>query len=436
MFTDIQIGLLGIGAVLILLALRVPIGVALGAVSLVGIAQLRGVGASLSTLKSIPYDFGASFTLSAIPMFLLMGAVAHHAGVSAALFRAARVWFGRLPGGLAIASNFACAGFAAASGSSAATAAAMGRIAIPEMLDRGYDKGLATGVVASAGTLGTMIPPSILFVLYGIFAEVSISRLLIAGIFPGILTAVVYATMIYTRCRISPRLAPPVEIQVTLGEKIRSLGGVWPVLLLIVGIIGGMLAGIVTPTEAGAFGAFLAFVIAFIQRKLTWAVVRDSLVDAAVGTSSLLFVAIGAILLTHFMALSGVPEFSVKIFGTGAIDPLVLIIGSSVIYLILGMFLDPLGVLLLTLPVLLPLFEALNLDLVWLGVIVVKYMEIGLLTPPVGFNVYVIKGVVGDKVELEEIFKGVTWFLVCEFFIMVLLIGFPQISLYLPNLMH
>ena len=226
MFSDIQLGLIGIGAVLVLLALRVPIGVALGAVSLVGIAQLRGVGASLSTLKSIPYDFGASFTLSAIPMFLLMGAVAHHAGVSAALFQAARVWFGRLPGGLAIASNFACAGFAAASGSSAATAAAMGRIAIPEMLDRGYDKGLATGVVASAGTLGTMIPPSILFVLYGIFAEVSISRLLIAGIFPGILTAVVYGTMIYTRCAISPRLAPPVDIRASFGEKIRFLAGV------------------------------------------------------------------------------------------------------------------------------------------------------------------------------------------------------------------
>ena len=207
-------------------------------------------------------------------------------------------------------------------------------------------------------------------------------------------------------------------------------------LVLIFGVIAGLLLGIVTPTEAGALGAFLAYAIALAQGRLSLAVLANSLLEAVAGTSRLLFVAIGAILLTKFVALAGLPVYFVAQMGSWALDPLLLVIGTSLIYIVLGMFLDPLGLLLLTLPVLLPLFEALDLDLIWLGVIVVKYLEIGLLTPPVGFNVYVIKSVVGDAVELETIFKGVVWFLGCEVVIMTLLIAYPQISLYLPGLMN
>lgn len=434
--SSVGIGFAGIGAVLILLALRVPIGVALGLVSLTGIALLRDVSVAVGSLRSIPYDFAAGWELSAIPMFILMGAVMHNSGISTHLFTAARVWLGRLPGGLAVATNFACAGFAAASGSSVATSAAMGRIAIPEMLKQGYDKSLATGVVASAGTLGALIPPSILFILYGIFAEQSITRLLIAGILPGLLTAFVYAAMILIRCKLNPKLAPVTLEAVSIGEKLRALGPVWPVVLLILGIIGGLYSGAVTPTEAGAFGAALAFVIVAIQGELTWTVAKASIIEAASATSRLLFVAVGAILLSHFMALAGVPVYMGNLMETWSLDPLLLVIGTSIIYLILGMFLDPLGILLLTLPILLPMFERLNLDLIWLGVLVVKYLEIGLLTPPVGFQVYVVKSVVGDEISLETIFKGVGWFLACEVLIMALLIAFPQISLYLPSLMN
>ena len=433
--TNLEIGFAGIGAVLVLIALRIPIGAALGIVSILGIMALRGPGVAAGLVKTIPFEFAASWSLSAVPMFLLMGAVAHFCGISSDLFRAARLWLGRLPGGLAVAANFACAGFSAASGSSLATAAAMGRITIPEMTNQGYDKGLSTGVVAAAGTLGSLIPPSILMVIFGIFTETSIAKLLIAGILPGVLTALVYTVMITVRCSLDPSLAPRVQEEATLSEKLKALRAVWPLLLLIAGIVGGIYSGLVTPTEAGAFGAFLSLVIAVLKRTMSWQVFKNSVMEALVGTSQLFFVAIGAVLLTRFLALSGVPFFLSELIGTWALHPILLVLATSLIYLLLGMFLEPLGLMLLTLPVLLPLFEALNVDLIWLGVLVIKYLEIGLMTPPVGLNVYIVKSVVGDEVPLGTIFRGVGWFLGCELLIVSLLVAFPQISLFLPELM-
>jgi tripartite ATP-independent transporter DctM subunit len=434
--TNLEIGFAGFGAVLLLIAIRIPIGVALGSVSILGIMVLRGPGVAAGLVKIIPFEFAASWSLSAVPMFLLMGAVAHYSGISSALFRAARLWLANLPGGLAVAANFACAGFSAASGSSLATAAAMGRITIPEMRNHGYDMGLSTGVVVAAGTLGSLIPPSILMVIFGIFAETSIAKLLIAGILPGILSAVVYAAMITTRCSLNPSLAPRVQEKANLGEKLEALRDIWPLLLLVAGIVGGIYGGIVTPTEAGAFGAFLSFIIAFVKRKMDWQVFKDSVIEALVGTSKLFFVALGAVLLTRFLALSGVPFYMGQLVGTWALDPILLVVATSLIYLLLGMFLEPLGLMLLTLPVLLPMFEALNLSLVWLGVLVIKYIEIGLITPPVGLNVYIVKSIVGDAVPRGTIFKGVTWFLVCDLVVVALLVAFPQISLFLPDLMN
>ncbi len=437
--SSLDIGFWSLPVILALIAARVPIGAALGGVALVGIALVRNTETALTLLQSTPFEFGSKWSLSAIPMFLLMGSIAHNSGISHALFRAARLWLSGLPGGLAVATNLACAGFAAASGSSVATAAAMGRIAIPEMLSHGYDKGLATGVVASAGTLGSLIPPSILFVLYGIFAEVSIVKLLIAGVLPGLLTAAVYTAMIVVRCKLHPEIAPPIageELATLKTERWVALSQVWPVVLLIAGVIGGLYAGVITPTEAGAAGAALAFVIAAAQGRLTMAALVASLKDAVGTTAQIFFVGMGAVMYTKLLALTGMASFLATSIGSWALDPLTLVIAASAIYLVLGMFLDPLGILLLTLPVLLPMFEALDLDLVWFGVLVVKYLEIGLLTPPVGFNVYVIKSVVGDEIPLETIFKGVGWFLFCEVIVMTLLIAFPEISLYLPSTMN
>lgn len=432
----LTLGFVGIGAVLALMAARVPVAAALGAVSITGIALLRGPGAALGALGTLPFDFAANWSLSAVPMFLLLGAICYHTGLTGNLYDAARLWLNRLPGGLAVASNFAAALFAAASGSSLATAAAMGRIAIPEMLRHGYDKALATGTVAAAGTLGALIPPSILFVIYGWFTEQSIGKLLIAGILPGLLTAAIYALMIIGRCVAQPQLAPRTPITTSRREKWRATRGIWPLPLLILGVIGSIYGGIATPTEAGALGALLATVIASAQRRLTLRALLESVGEATRTTAVILFVALGAVLLTRFLAMAGVPRFLAAEVGALALEPLHLVLALSVTYVVLGMFLSPLGLMLITLPVFVPMFEAANVDLIWIGVIVVKFLEIGLLTPPVGLNVYVVKGVVGDAVPLGTIFRGIIWFLACEVVIMALLIGFPAISLYLPSLME
>lgn len=434
----LTIGLLSLAAIMALIALRLPIGVALGGVTMFGFAYLTNWNVALGVIRETPFVFSANWDLTAIPMFLLMGAITNNSGISSSLFRAARLWFAALPGGLAVATNFACAGFAAACGSSIAAAAAMARLATPEMVRAGYDKGLATGVVASAGTLAALIPPSILFVLYGIFAEVSIVELLIAGVFPGLLTVGIYAAMIIIRCVINPDLAPKIsddELAAMKKERWTALKDVWPLLVLILGIIGGLYGGVVTPTEGGAAGASLALLIGILQKRMNLELFIDSLRDAIGTTAQIFFVGMGAVMYTKFLALAGVSTMMVDMIGAWAGEPILLVIAASIIYLILGMFLDPLGIMLITIPVLVPMFVALDLNLVWFGVIVVKYVEIGLLTPPVGFNVYVVKNVVGDSIALHDIFKGCFWFLGCEVIIMTLLIAFPQISLWLPATM-
>ena len=429
-----------LGLALLLIAIRMPIGVALGVVAFIGFTLVRNERVAFSVMQNTPFEVAANWGLSAIPMFILMGAVAHNTGISEALFNAARLWLSGLPGGLAVATNFASAGFAAASGSSVATSATMGRLAIPQMLKAGYSPGLATGVVASSGTLGALIPPSVMFVIYGVFAEVSITKLLIAGVIPGLLTAFVYAAMIITRCWLNPSIAPPINIELERAELWRqrwaALLPVWPLLVLIFGIIGGLYAGWFTPTEAGATGAFLSCVVAATQRRLTYDVIRNSVMEAIKTTAQLFFVAYGAVMYTRFLALVGMPGIMTDMVGDWAVDPILMLLSVSIIYVILGMFLDPLGVLLLTLPIVQPMFAALGLDPIWLGVIVVKYIEIGLLTPPVGFNAYVVKNVVGDAIPLETIFKGIGWFLACEVVIMALILTFPEISLWLPNSMN
>lgn len=432
--SSLALGFGGFAAIVLLIALRVPVGLALASVAFLGIVMLLGLDVALSLLRILPFDFVATWELSAIPMFLLMGSIAHRSGMTSSLFEAARLWVGRLPGGLAVATNFACAGFAAASGSSLATTMAIGRITIPEMRRHGYDPGLATGVVACAGTLGILIPPSIIMVIYGIFAEVSVAALFIGGIIPGLLTAGIYAGQIMIRCMIDPKLAPVVDERPTWNERWRALGEVWPLPLLILGVIGGIYSGIATPTEAGALGAFLALVISIAQRRLTLKLFREAAREAVFSTASIFFVAIGAVLLTRFMAFSGVPVFLGNAVQDLAINPLWLVIAIAFIYLVLGMFLDPLGMMLLTLPVFLPMFHAIQLDLIWFGILLVKFIEIGLITPPVGLNVYGVKVMVPD-LPLGTIFRGAGWFLLSELVIVVLLIAFPQLTLFLPSLM-
>lgn len=433
--TSLQVGLAGMAALLLLLAIRVPIGVALGGVSLVGIGVLKGGAAAFGAAMTMPFDFFAKWELSAIPMFLLMGAIAFHTGMTAGLFRCARLWLSGLPGGLAVATNFAAAGFSAASGSSLATAAAMGRIGIPEMLRFKYDPGLAAGVAAAAGTIGSLIPPSILFVLYGMFTGQPIGQLLLAGILPGLLTAAVYAAMIVGRCTLNPALAPPVADHVSWGERLSSLRSIWPLPVLVFAVIGVLYSGLATATEAAALGALMSFVIAGLRGALSAKAMSDSLMETLKGTGMIFFIAVGAMFFTRFLAFAGVPQFMSGMASSFADSPVLLMVIVSVVYLVLGMFLDPLGLLMLTLPVFLPFFQAAGLDLIWVGVIVVKFIEISLITPPVGLNAFVIKGVVGNAIPLSTIFKGLVWFLAAEVVIMALLFAFPAISLFIPQSM-
>ncbi|WP_419913896.1 TRAP transporter large permease [Hoeflea sp.] len=433
--SSLAIGFTGIAGMILLLIVRVPIAVSLCVVSIAGLWAIRGERAALGALGQVPYDFSASWTLSAVPMFLLMGTFAQKAGIAASVFRAARILIGYIPGGLAIATNFAAALFAAVSGSSLATTAAMGRLAIPEMLEHKYDKALATSVVAAAGTLGALIPPSVAFVLYGWYAEQSVSKLLMAGVLPGILTALVYCIMIYGRVRAKPSLAPVPDESFTAAEKWSAIRDVWPMPVIILLVLLGIYTGTTTPTEAGAAAAAITLLVSIIRRQMTRKLFVESLTEATKTTAMLFFIVIGTVLFTKFLALSGVPRFIASGIRDGNLSPLLVLLAICVFYLILGMFLEGIGVMLVSLPILLPIAKASGYDLIWFGVIVVKFIEIGLLTPPVGLNAFVVKGVVKDQVELGTIFKGLTWFLAAEAVIMVLLVAFPQISLFLPSLL-
>lgn len=430
-------GLVGTVALLILLALRVPIGFALIFVSFCGIWFLRDFNVAWSQLGTVPHEFSASWTLSAIPMFILMGAFAQYSGITSRLYDTARLWLVRLPGGLAVATTIACAGFAAASGSSLAMAAAMSKISVPEMLKARYQPALASATVACAGTIGSMIPPSILFILYGWYTETPIGALFIAGVIPGILTAVFYSAMIMIRCRLNPDLAPSLDVRPTMAEKMQSLTKVWPLPVLIVVVLVSLYTGVTTATEAGAFGAFGALVIALLLRSMTLRQFWESQVETVKSLAVILFVVIGAVLLTRFMAMSGLPTLVAGWVASesGHVEVWRVIVFMAVIYLILGMFLDPLGIILITLPIMMPMFEAARMDLVWVGVLVVKLIEIGLLTPPVGLNVYVVKAALDDTVAIGTIFRGVTWFIVCDLLLFALIAAYPGIALWLPGKM-
>jgi tripartite ATP-independent transporter DctM subunit len=433
---NVTIGVVATLLGLVLIALRIQIGVALGLVSFFGIAAILNMKAAWGIVTAVPFNFVGDWNLTAVPMFLLMGYIAYSANLTSGLFRAMRVVLSRLPGGLAVASVMACAMLAAASGSSVATSSAMARIATPEMLRYRYDPGLASGVIAAAGTLGSLIPPSILMVLYGYFAEVSIARLFVAGVLPGLLSAVMFALMIMIRVRITPTLAPPISESFTREERLDALRDIWPMPVLIVIVLAGIFTGVFTPTEAGAVGAALALVLAAMRRALDVQMIKQAALNTLVGTAGIFMVVIGTVLLSKLMALSGVPDAMTQVLlGFGG-DRYSVILMVVVLYLVLGMFLDSIGILLLTLPILLPITAAVGIDLIWFGVVLIKLLEIGLVTPPVGLNVYVMKGALGNLVSLPVIFRGVTWFVITDLVTLTVIVMFPMLSLYLPGLME
>lgn len=431
--SDIGIGFLGLIALFVLLLLKMPIGFTLIAVSFVGIWAVVGVDIAMSSLGIIPYNFAANWTLSSVPLFLFLGFICYHTNLTQGMFKAARAWLAGVPGGLAIASIFGSAGFAAVSGSSIACSAAMGRIAIPEMLRYKYDPSLATGTVAVAGTIGALIPPSIIMILYGVIAQTSISQLFLGGITAGLITIIGYVLVVYVRVKLNPSLAQDVKEEISFKDKVVALKDTWPIFLIMIGIFGGLFGGVFTPNEAGAIGAFLACVVAILKRAMTWTAFKAAALETLVTTSALLIIAVGASLLTRFLVLSGTGDFIADFIIELEANEVMVMLGIFLIYLVLGMFLEPIGAMLLTLPVLLPIIETTSFSLIWFGVILTKLLEIGMITPPVGMNVFVVKSVVGDAVTTSQVFKGILWFLVIDLAIVGMFLIFPEIILYLPE---
>ncbi|MBR9862103.1 MAG: TRAP transporter large permease [Rhodobacteraceae bacterium] len=434
--TDVAIGLTGLGSLMALIALRVPIGVSLIGVSFIGLWSLMGSRVAWGALGVIPYQFTANWVLSSIPMFLFLGFISYHTQLTKGMFNAARIWLSAIPGGLAIAAIFGSAGFAAVSGSSIACSAAMGRIAIPEMMKHKYHPELATGTVAVAGTIGALIPPSIILILYGVIAQVSIAKLFLGGISAGILTTIGYIIVVLVRVKLNPELAPERDEKTSLAERIRALKDTWPIFLIMIGIFGGLFGGIFTPTEAGAVGAFLACIVALISGELTLERFLKAARETTMTTASLLIIAIGASLLTRFLALSGAGDYLSSGIMSVASNPALLMLGIVLVYLLMGMFLEPIGAMLLTLPIILPVVDNSGWSLLWFGIVLTKLLEIGMITPPIGMNVFVIKSVVGDLIKTSAIFRGVMWFIVMDLAIVLLLSAFPALVLFLPELLQ
>ena len=426
-------GLLGIIILLILIFLRVPVGFAMSFVGFAGFTYLVGFDAALGLLRNVPYTTVASYSLSVVPLFILMGAFTFHAGLSQDLYATAQKWLGHLPGGLSMATVAGCAGFAAISGSSMATAITMGNVALPEMKRYNYDPALATGSIAAGGTIGILIPPSVTLVVYGIITETSIGKLFLAGLIPGFLEAAFYIVTIYLVCTLKPNWGPRAP-KVGLVEKLISLKNTWAILLLFLLVIGGIYLGIFSPTEAGGVGAFGAFVFALARRKLTWEKFKQSIIQTAGMTAMIFTILIGAYLLTYFMAVSRLPIELSETIGSLQLNNYLLLVCMLFLYVILGCFLDVMAMIMLTIPIFFPLIESMGFSPIWFGILVVRIVEMGLITPPIGMNVYIIKSVAKD-VPMETIFKGIVPFLISDILHVALLVAFPAITLFLPNLM-
>jgi tripartite ATP-independent transporter DctM subunit len=428
------LGLVAFAALLGLIALRVPVAIAMGTVGIVG-GWIQNGGASVGfILGSVPFETVFPYSLSVIPLFILMGVFAARAGLSRSLYEAVHAFIGHLKGGLAMATVGACAAFGAISGSSLATASTMCRVAMPEMRRRAYDDRLASATVAAGGTLGVLIPPSVIMIVYALLTEQSIGKMFAAALIPGLLATGLYMAAVFIQCWRNPALGPA-DTRVDWGGRLRALKGVWAVLALFALVIGGIYGGLFSPTEAAAVGAFGAILLALVKRQLTRRVVMEGLTETA-GTSGMIFlILIGTALFNYFIETTGLPQMLVEQVGALGWDPIWILAMLLVFYVILGCFMDSLSMLLLTLPVVFPLITSLGFDPIWFGIIMVSVVEIGLITPPVGMNLFIIMaGTPGLK--LQVISRGVLAFLAADVVRLALLILLPGLSLWLPSLME
>ena len=429
------IGVIGVLILFVLVIAGMRVAWASGIVGLGGLVVLRGWDPAVGLAGILTYAETARYSLSVLPMFILIGLLAFHAGLTQKAFAAARAWAGRLPGGLAVATVFATAGFAAVSGASTATAAVFTRVSIPEMLKAGYDPRLAAGVVAAGGTLASLIPPSAILVLYGIIVEESVGALLLAGFLPGILSAVLYAVFIVARVKYSPELGPASTVAIPLLDKFKALGQAWGILAVIGIVVVGLYTGWMTPTEVGGIGAALVLLMVLFNRESKKSQIFEAFIDTARLTAMVLAIVWCVLVFVRFLGFTGLPAVLADWIGNLDVPRIVILLAILGTYMILGMFLDGLGMLLLTMPVVYPVIISLGYDPIWFGILVVKMIEIGLVTPPIGLNCFIVNGVRPD-ISLETVFRGVGPFVLIDLLTVGVLIAVPDIVLWLPRTMN
>jgi len=425
-------GILGIALLIFLFLLRVPVAFAMAIVGLVGFAYLSDAESAFSLLAQDVYETLSNYPLSVIPMFILMGSFAFASGISQRLYSTSYTWVGQFRGGLTVATVLACSGFSAICGSSAATAATMGKIALPEMKKYGYDDVLATGTVASAGTLGILIPPSTVLIVYGILTEQSIGKLFVAGILPGAILSIFFVATVVLLCLRNPNLGPP-GVPTSWRAKVLSLGGIIEAAILFSLAIGGLFLGWFSPTQAGAIGACGAFMIGLFRGKFDLHVILESTKDGLRTACMVLFILAGATVFGHFLAISNIPFALTEWVENLPLPPMAIMGVLIFIYFVGGFFMDAMALIVLTIPIFFPLVMKLGFDPIWFGVMIVLIGEMGVITPPVGVNVFVIKGIAPD-IPVEKIFKGIFPFLVALIIMTIVLMIFPQIATFLPGL--
>jgi C4-dicarboxylate transporter DctM subunit len=431
--SPIIVGTIGLVVLLVLLGLGLPIGATMALVGFAGFWCLVSGTAAITMVATTAFDTVSSYSLAVLPLFILMAEVCFQAGLTKDLFNLGYKWLGHRPGGVAMATTAACAGFAAVSASSIATAATMGMAALPEMKKYNYAPTLATGCIAAGGSMGALIPPSGILIVYGILTETSIGKLFMAGFIPGFMEAFFYIITIYILCRWNPSLGPRGP-SFSFREKVAAFGSCGEIIALIILVLGGLIIGWFTPTEAGAVGAFGAIILSLIRGRLNWQKFKQAILGAIKTTGMIYGILIGACILNIFLAISNIPFELANFVSTLPLPPLAIMGCILLIYLFLGAIMDAFAMILLTIPIFFPVALALGFDPIWFGIIIVVVVEMAMITPPIGMNVYVIAGIAPD-VPMQTIFKGIFPFLIADIARLVLLLLFPAIALFLPNLM-
>jgi len=428
------IGWIGLGAMLLLIILRVPVAYSMAAVGFVGYAAVSGLKPALNIIGLVPYSSIASYGFSVVPLFLLMGSFAAKAGLVEDLFKMARLWVGKIPGGLVHATIITGSAYGAASGSGIAATSVLTTVCVPDMRRSGVDKVLACGTVAAVGPIAQMIPPSINMVIFCIITGASLGKMLIAGILPGLLLALGFIVMVYIRVKRNPNLAPLLTGEVTWKERFASLKNIWGIGILGIVVLGGIYSGLFTPTEAGAIGAFAAFLLAILTKSQRWRELGESLLDAAKVTAMIFTIIACAFIFGYFLTITRIPSNVASFITELDVPPTVILFAVMLMYLILGMFVDIIAAFFITLPIIFPAMVNLGFDPIWFGILIIMQGEMALISPPFGISLFVVKGIVQD-ITMNEIIRGIIPFFIVDLVVLALYIIFPQIALYLPNMM-